>query len=74
MTKTKEELNQLKTEFETLTSKLKGLTEDELKFVSGGIPYVLPKECPVGLCPYSSKSECPHINYGRDSISGCIHN
>ena len=38
MTKTQEELNQLKDEYETLTNKLKELTEDELKQVVGGIP------------------------------------
>lgn len=37
MAKTKEELNILKTEYETLTSKLKELNEDELMQVTGGI-------------------------------------
>ena len=37
MPKTKEELNQLKNEYESLTSKLKELTEDELIQVTGGI-------------------------------------
>ena len=36
MPKTKEELNQLKNEYESLTSKLKELTEDELEAVCGG--------------------------------------
>ena len=36
MPKTKEELNTLKTEFESLTTKLKELTEDELEQVTGG--------------------------------------
>lgn len=36
MTKTKEELNQLKEEYETLTTKLKELSEEELINVSGG--------------------------------------
>lgn len=36
MAKTKEELIQLKQEYETLNSKLKELTEDELKLVAGG--------------------------------------
>lgn len=36
MAKTQEELKQLKTEYESLTNKLKELTEDELKEVSGG--------------------------------------
>ena len=39
MAKTKEELNQLKTEYETLADKLKELTEDELKQVAGGDSY-----------------------------------
>ena len=34
--KTKEEINQLKTEYETLTTKFQELTEDELKFITGG--------------------------------------
>ena len=38
MAKTQEELNQLKTEYETLTNKLQELTEDELKQVTGGYP------------------------------------
>lgn len=36
MAKTKEELNQLKVEYETVTTKLQELTDDELKQVSGG--------------------------------------
>lgn len=36
MTKTKEELQQLKTEYETLTNKLKELTEEEIQIVVGG--------------------------------------
>ena len=36
MARTKEELNTLKQEFETLNNKLKELTEDELKLVTGG--------------------------------------
>lgn len=34
--KTQEELNELKQEFETLTNKLKELTDEELKEVAGG--------------------------------------
>ena len=37
MAKTQEELNQLKTEYETLNNKLKELTEEELNMVTGGI-------------------------------------
>ena len=37
MAKTKEELDQLKQECESLVSKLKELTDDELKQVTGGV-------------------------------------
>ena len=45
MAKTQEELNTLKTEYETLNNKLKELTEDELEQVIGGqsIPEQLTK-------------------------------
>ena len=36
MAKTKEELMQLKTEYETLNNKLKELSEEELDYVNGG--------------------------------------
>ena len=36
MAKTQEELNQLKTEYETLATKLQELNEDELKQITGG--------------------------------------
>ena len=36
MAKTKEELNTLKVEYETLNKKLKELTEEELNMVTGG--------------------------------------
>ena len=36
MTKTKEELNELKAEYNALTAKLQELTEDELIQVTGG--------------------------------------
>ena len=35
--KTQEELKKIKKEYETLTTKLKELTEDELKMVTGGL-------------------------------------
>ena len=37
MTKTQEELNTLKVEYEILNNKLKELTEDELGYVIGGV-------------------------------------
>ena len=42
MAKTKEELNTLKVEYETLNNKLKELTEDELKKVIGGNYHYFP--------------------------------
>ena len=49
--KTKEELTQLKTEYETLNIELKELSEEELKMVTGGEnlnPVPDPKDLPVG--------------------------
>ena len=43
--KTKEELNALKAEVETLNKKLAELTDEELKQVAGG-DYFAPGECP----------------------------
>ena len=44
MSKTKEELTQLKMEYETICGKLKELTEAELKIVSGGSAAVLEEQ------------------------------
>ena len=40
MSKTKEELNKLKEEVETVSKKLQELTEEEIAQVSGGAPHV----------------------------------
>ena len=48
MAKTKEELNILKTEYETLTSKLKELNDDELMQITGGIATSSPIMIQVG--------------------------
>ena len=37
MAKTQEELNKLKNEYELVTNKLKELTDEELKIVTGGL-------------------------------------
>ena len=70
--KSKEELNALKAEFETLTQKLAGLTEEELEQVSGGRrPQKRPetkkksahnkKPAPgVLLCPQCNQPRLPH--------------
>ena len=60
--KTKEELNALKEEFETLGKKLVGLTEEELEQITGGWTYWLPKKSSedggivVGGKPYVLKN------------------
>ena len=46
--KTKEELNALKEEVETLNKKLQELTEEELAQVSGGVGPVLGEQPEVG--------------------------
>ena len=53
--KTKEELNALKEELETMNKKLAELTEDELKQVTGGA-FV----CMNGDCATCSKTNCSH--------------
>ena len=55
--KTKEELNALKEEVETLNAKLMDLSEDELKQVGGGIDYELKP---------SPSSENSHFNLRSD--------
>lgn len=40
--KTKEELEQIKEEYEDLSKKLAELTEEDLKQVSGGFPILIP--------------------------------
>ena len=53
MAKTKEELNELKNEYETLTVKLQELSEDELSIVTGGnnlfVPGYKGLACPITL-------------------------
>ena len=40
--KSKEELNELKEEYQSLTIKLRELTDDELKIVTGGVTFDIP--------------------------------
>ena len=47
--KTKEELNALKEEVETVSRKLHELTEEDLEQVSGGIVPAVPDELPPSL-------------------------
>ena len=44
--KTKEELNALKEEVETLNAKLRELSDDELEQVAGGFPELKVKQAP----------------------------
>ena len=58
--KTQEELQQLKNEYESLTTKLKELTEDELKEVSGGlIPIIFSENLKESLTESGVKSYIP---------------
>ena len=54
--KTKEELTQLKQEYESLATKLQELTEDELKKVAGGHYYNIPVG---GNGPVNPDDSCP---------------
>lgn len=74
MAKTQDELNQLKKEYEELNTKLKELSEEELKSILGGRDTETKGGCTVLDCPYSSAKECPHVNYGRTPIKGCKYN
>lgn len=47
--KTKEELNQLKIEYQTLSNKLAELSEEELELVTGGVSLTIPNEPLEGL-------------------------
>ena len=60
--KTKEELNALKEEVETLNKKLAELTEEELKMVSGGRDY----NCYVGFEIVSNKDSTLLIDPVKD--------
>ena len=53
--KTKEELNALKEELETMNKKLAELTEDELKQVTGGAITII---CTDGDCANCAKTNC----------------
>ena len=66
--KTKEELNALKNEVETLNKKLAELTEDELKSVTGGAPAPIlvpgPRPCRVDPdCDQSRPVTCPFCKH-----------
>ena len=60
--KTKEELNALKEEVDTLNKKLAELTEEELKMVSGGRDY----NCYVGFEIVSNKDSTLLIDPVKD--------
>ena len=62
--KTKEELNQLKNEYESLANKLQELTEDELGYVTGGnfgmVTYHCDFECNLNPDTCSTKKTTGH--------------
>ena len=71
--KTKEELNALKEEVETLSKKLAELTEEELNQVTGGVYYGKPKSFdkenshvnPEDSCKYGVCGSCEDYNGGK---------
>ena len=73
MAKTKEELNELRNEYQALTAKLKELTESELQEVAGGIPYTPgyggPDVCAIymGYNPSTLYTSCPSQEKGKFS-------
>lgn len=75
MPKTQEELTQLKEEYETLNNKLKELSEDELKMVTGGSPNIPPLPQPVknhndgGTTKYRCK-DCGHEYIRQANFGG----
>ena len=74
MAKTKEELNTIKEEVETLNNKLKELTEDELKLVVGG------DEIDNNLCPNNRSkvsdgcpASCPDYHFQKKCTMKSIY-
>ena len=61
--KTKEELNALKEEIESLNKKLADLTEEELTQVAGGWTYWLPRNN-NGTWPYNKKEDTDGNSWG----------
>ena len=70
--KTKEELNELKEEVETLDEKLHELTEEELAQVTGGIAVggLTPGGAVGGLTPGDALSSCAQRDIG--TITGAV--
>ena len=65
--KTKEELNELKEEVETLNKKLADLTEEELEQVAGGKRYGI-----LTKCPYCGGNLENHPWYTEPGVYRCI--
>ena len=73
--KTQEELNQIKTEYESFAKKLQELTVDELMQVTGGYPDPQGEYLTFDSldnhkesCPYSGTSNC---KYNNDTKTSC---
>ncbi|MDO4941063.1 MAG: hypothetical protein Q4E33_05170 [Erysipelotrichaceae bacterium] len=56
MKKTKEELDQIKQELETITAKLKDLNEDELKEITGGLHEIQPQLAYDAIAKYNNST------------------
>ena len=73
MSKTKEELNTLKQEYENVTTKLKELTEDELNMITGGDKVEVQSatdEIASIICLLIGGKKCPYCNryFTKDNI------
>ena len=67
--KTKEELNALKEEVETLNEKLAELSEDELAAVTGGLFVVLEELC--GVTELDTTCKQPSVKGRKKQCEGC---
>lgn len=72
MSKTKEELNALKEEMETLTTKLKELTDDELKEITGGAISINPQSNIIKVYDENTGKEYGYFPNTEDGIKRAI--
>lgn len=69
--KTKEELNALRDEVETIIKKCAELTEDELVQVTGGTSN---PPCGLPFCQYSSRESCMYLRSSGGRGIKCKYN
>ena len=73
MAKTKEELKELKQELETLTFKLRELSDDELKEVTGGLDNdITPKDRDIAMV-FQNYALYPHMTVYDNLPQRSIH-